>query len=284
MKELPVSIANFSEISQENYLYADKTEFLYNLVRFKKPYFLSRPRRFGKTLLISTLEAIFEGRRDLFKGFWIDGSNYDWTPYPVIHLSLNSNTIINPEALDQSLSYDLLEIADTAQVKLRGNNAVDLLKSLIRRLYTQDANKKENKQNKGVVVLIDEYDLPIINYITDDLMANAMRMFLKNFYGVLKGEGKYLRFIFITGVTKFAKISLFSELNNLADLTLNDNFATICGFTVSEFDSLFSEHLTGSLAKFKTKSWLDQEATVDDLRIRFWIGTMATLGTGKPES
>jgi hypothetical protein len=208
---------------------------------------------------VSTLKAIFEGRRDLFEGLWIGDSNYDWTPYPVIHLSMNRLDIENDKTLTNSLCRILKSIALSEDLKITDISPVDLFNSLIEKLY-----KKYDK--KGVVVLIDEYDTPILDHITSPEVAKAIRKKLKNFYGVLKGCEDYLRFTFITGVTKFTKTSLFSELNNLDDISLDKKFANICGFTHQEFDSLFKDYMDAGLGEFKTRGIYTQDKTTKDLR------------------
>ncbi|MDR0548370.1 MAG: AAA family ATPase, partial [Deltaproteobacteria bacterium] len=221
MKEIPIGIADFFEIRQENYFYADKTESLYNLLGGETPYFLSRPRRFGKTLLVSALEAILEGRRELFKGLWIDSSDYDWTPNPVVHLSLTSIVTTSVEDLNRDLSAYLQNIAKLAGLTIYETNPTTFFRTLITDLYL--------KYNRKVAVLIDEYDAPILAQIERPELAKEIRDATSSFYAVLKNVEKYRGFTFITGVTKFSKTSIFSSLNNFEDLTLDKNYATICG-------------------------------------------------------
>ncbi|MDR2140975.1 MAG: ATP-binding protein [Deltaproteobacteria bacterium] len=287
MKFIPYGIDSFPELRQSDYLYVDKTRLLYELVQHKIPYFLSRPRRFGKTLTVSSLKAILEGRRELFKGLWIDSSDYDWRPYPTVHLALNQVVTESLDSVKTSLLSHLKMIAenegllnneaeknvqppvnsDLDQPKIQFldisvlSHPVDFFNALIVKLY--------HKYNRTrVAILIDEYDAPILRRISQPILADQIRDLLKDFYGVLKASSEYRGFTFITGVTRFTKTSIFSDLNNLMDLTLNRKFASICGFTVDEFDSLFQEHLELALDELKNSDQLAPDATVSDLRAK----------------
>jgi len=198
--KLPIGVQSFSKMITGGYLYVDKTELLYQLIDEGLPYFLSRPRRFGKSITISTLAAIFEGQRELFKGLWIDNSDWDWQVYPVIRLDMSKADSESPEALKESLRYMLREIAKQYEVTLTDNLSPGLeLDQLIKQLA-----------NIGkVVVLIDEYDKPILDVIRSPEIALKNRDILKHFYGILKSEDVNLKFIFLTGVTKFSKVSVF---------------------------------------------------------------------------
>jgi hypothetical protein len=257
MKELPIGVANFTEISQQNCLYADKTKFFYKLLKVKRPYFLSRPRRFGKTLTVSVLKAILEGRRELFQGLWIDSSDYDWTPYPVIHFSLIYNHE-SPELVRQALFADLEQIARREKISIEAPSPGQSLKFLIENLRSE--------RGQPPAILLDEYDSPILNNLAKPELADQTREVLKEFFGALKAAEESRGFIFITGITKFAKVSIFSELNNLVDLTLHEDYADICGFTISEFDALFQERLEQGLEHLKFKGEIEQDATALDLR------------------
>ncbi|MDR0547961.1 MAG: AAA family ATPase, partial [Deltaproteobacteria bacterium] len=244
MKKLPIGLADFSEIISGDYIYADKTKLLYELLKERKPYFLSRPRRFGKTLLVSALEAILKGRRELFKGLWIDDSDYDWQPKPVIRLSLNGLDSSSLESLEEGLLNSLSFIAESESLTLRGLvSPVNAFTSLIVDIST--------KYQLPVSVLIDEYDAPILEQMNTPALAEAIRAKLHSFYNCLKSSKDTLGFTFITGVAKFAKVSLFSSLNHLIDLTLDKDYADICGFTLPEFDALFADHLENSLKSLK---------------------------------
>jgi hypothetical protein len=296
MNFIPSGIDSFSELRQGDYLYVDKTRLLYELVQHKIPYFLSRPRRFGKTLTVSSLKAILEGRRELFKGLWIDSSDYDWRPYPTIHLALNNVVTESLDTVKTFLLSKLKRIAeregllhsepekngqpqvnsdldqpktqppinsDLAQplVNLDSDHPVNFFEALIEKLYA-----KYNRTR--VAILIDEYDAPILSEIANPELADEIRQLLKKFYGVLKATSEYRGFTFITGVTRFAKTSIFSDLKNLEDLTVNDDFASICGFTLEEFDSIIQERLELTLTKMKLKGRLEPETTVAELRAK----------------
>ncbi len=238
MKRLPVGVSNFEKIIRNNDTYVDKTAILYELIRDPRAYFLSRPRRFGKSLTCSTLEAIFSGKRELFDGLAINDINYDWQPYPIIKFDFNSIDHRTVELVQTSLSKRLLHTAQEHAINLDATMPNhDLLFYLIDAMATQYG---------PVVIIIDEYDKPIIDHIGNDELAQQMRTFMKGFYGVLKDtsiEAK-LRFLFMTGVTKFSKISIFSELNNLDDLTLDERTATLCGYTQEELELVFGDHIT----------------------------------------
>jgi hypothetical protein len=258
MRQLPDGIADFPTLIRKNYLYADKTIFLYDLITSEKPYFLSRPRRFGKTLLVSTLAAILKGQRELFKGLWIDSSDYTWEPYPVIRLSLSSIETDSIKALKSDLISDLQGIAKSENLALQGATPPAVFKSLFDELYW--------KYNKKVAVLIDEYDAPILSKIANPKKAEGIRSTLKDFYNVLKDKEPQRGFTFITGVTKFTKTSIFSTLNNLDDLTLDENYASICGFTLEEFDTVFQEYMEPLLKSLKEDGAIAQQASIGDLR------------------
>ncbi|MDR2142145.1 MAG: AAA family ATPase [Deltaproteobacteria bacterium] len=225
MKLLPKGIASFLALRYKDFLYADKTKLLYELVNLQQPFFLSRPRRFGKSLTVSVLKSILEGRRELFKSLWIDSSDYDWRPYPVIHLSLSSIKTDSLDSVDKTLLADLQLIALREKLSFyvappdnessQDNLAIPsvFFKYLIEGLYY--------KYNRSpVAILIDEYDAPILSEITQPELADQIRKALKKFYAVLKDSEEYRGFTFITGVTKFTKTSIFSDLNNLEDLTI----------------------------------------------------------------
>ncbi len=236
MKNLPLSIQTFSDFITENYLYVDKTKQIHDLfAEGGKYYFLSRPRRFGKSVLISTLAEIFSGNKELFKGLWI----YDkiqWTPYPVINIDFSTIDYETPKKMKESIEKFLDEIALSYGVTL------DEEKSYKERFV--ELIKKLSTKNK-VVILIDEYDKPIIEYMETGKIETAkkIRKVLKNFYAVIKGSDAYLRFVFITGVSKFSKVSVFSDLNNLIDITLGEEFATLLGYTEAELQYYFSPYI-----------------------------------------
>jgi hypothetical protein len=235
LKPLPIGIQTFEEIISDGYTYVDKTQDIYNLVTGGKVYFLSRPRRFGKSLLLSTLEALFQNRRELFKGLWIDSSDYKWENHPVIRIDMTITDKTSAENLKISLK-DLLEnIAIEHEMKLRGSLLENIFSNLI-----LDLSKKYKQQ---VVVLVDEYDKPILDNITEKIIAEDVRDALRGFYSILKAQGSYIKFIFLTGVSRFSKVSIFSGLNNLKDISMDNRFAAICGYTQEELELNFQEYI-----------------------------------------
>ena len=277
LKELTDGVADFVVIRDPayNFLYADKTKLLYRLLANPfKPYFLSRPRRFGKTLLVNTLEAILQGRRELFEprqdedtgrsieGLWIAGpeSDYHWRPGPVINLSLGSAASASVEKLEEFLNGKLDDVAIKEELELTREIPQSRFAELMLKLSMKYGGQK-------VAVLIDEYDAPILNQITKPELAFDIRETLATFYATLKGSEKLRGFTLITGVTKFVQASVFSKLNNLDDLTLKEDYAAICGFTVDEeFDALFGDRLDPALERLKAEGLLTPDQTKDDLR------------------
>jgi molybdopterin converting factor small subunit len=233
MKKLSLPLNDFADVIEGNRIYVDKTKFLLPLIENKGFYFLSRPRRFGKSLLLSTFKYIFQGRKDLFKGLYIE-DKIEWKTYPVIYLDF-LNISYKDTTLAEGLKSYLRKEAKKENIVLEGDSPRDLLSELITKL------KEKYKQN--VVILIDEYDKSIVDYIDEPAQAAVNRDTLKNFFGTLKGMTVDIQFIFLTGVSKFSKVSLFSDLNNLTDLTLKENFTTALGYTQEELESYFAEYL-----------------------------------------
>ena len=236
MKKLPVGISNLREIIEEGYVYVDKSRFVYELSESGKYYFLSRPRRFGKSLFIDTLKEAFEANRALFSRLWLN-DHWDWKKrYPVIHISLGSGVIKNREELDHRIKDILYRNQKTLGVSCRESNDIPgFFGELIR-------NSAE-KFGLRTVVLVDEYDKPILDNITDPTLALEIREGLKNLYSVIKDSDAWIRFAFLTGVSKFSKVSLFSGLNNLIDITIDAEYGTICGYTEPEMLTDFAERL-----------------------------------------
>ena len=236
MKHLPIGLQSIEDIITQGFTYVDKTGILYDLVKIKGYYFLSRPRRFGKSLTCSTLEAIFQGRKELFEGLAISQTNYDWKKYPVIRFDFSGIDHETPTELRVAILELINEMAEQNQVIIKSK----LLKSAFRQLVIELANKFG-----PVVIIIDEYDKPILDHINNKEMSTKIRDLLKSFYGVLKDKevDANLRFLFITGVSKFSKVSIFSEMNNLKDLTMDERTATLCGYTQTELESVFAEHI-----------------------------------------
>lgn len=233
MKKLPIDINTFKPLIENNYLYIDKTQYIYNLITTGRYYFLSRPRRFGKSLLISTFNELFSGNKKLFKDLWIgQKSDYKWIEYPVIKLDFSDLDISSPEELKLGLSSSLDDIAKSYSIDISHKITPGLkLKTLLKTLA----------QKNKVVVLIDEYDFPLINSLDDLKVAKANQKILKNFFSVLKSLDAYLHFIFLTSVTKFAKMSVFSGLNNLNDITIHEKAAALLGYTKEEIDKYFTD-------------------------------------------
>ena len=241
MKNLPLGIQTFKNIIEDDYLYVDKTKDIYQLLAHKgKFFFLSRPRRFGKSLLVTTLEEIFLGNHELFKGLWIY-DKIEWKKYPVIRIDFSSMDIRNSETFLKSFNHQIDSFYKAHSIKVNKNvDYKDKFKDLIIEL-----SKKEK-----VVILIDEYDKPIINFVEKIDIAKENRDILKNFYETIKSCDEYIRFAFLTGVSKFSKISVFSGLNNLTDITLADRFSTITGYTEEQLYFYFAERINLLAQKF----------------------------------
>ncbi|MDW8087058.1 MAG: AAA family ATPase [Candidatus Calescibacterium sp.] len=255
-KKLPIGIQSFEEMRTNGYYYVDKTYFVSKLASEGKYYFLSRPRRFGKSLFLDTLRQAFLGKKKLFEGLYLE-NNWNWDEFhPVILINFGDGVVEDEKNLEEVMSEILLENAENYGVKLRKRLINYRLKELIVSLY--------EKYRSKVVVLIDEYDKPILDRIEGESeTVLRIREKLKNFYSVLKGADEYLRFVFITGVSKFSKVSLFSGINQLQDITLNREYATICGYTQKEFEEVFAPELAGlNLEDIRTwyngYSWLGE--------------------------
>lgn len=242
--KLPIGIQDFAKLRQGGYVYVDKTEIIYQMISQGCPYFLSRPRRFGKSLLISTLDYLFQGRRELFKGLWIETSDWSWSAHPVIRLDMSLMNTENAQLLSRSLIRALNHIAEQHGIQLEGDTPADYLSLLIQKLaYTEK-----------VVVLVDEYDKPLLDKITDPSLCLQCRDILRSFYTVLKASDQFIAFLFLTGVTKFSKVSIFSGLNNLEDITLSAAQSTLLGYTKAELDSYFQTEIS-KLAEQNNKSY-----------------------------
>src|SRR5579862_5154729 len=233
-KNLPIGIQTFSEIIQDGYVYIDKTAYIHTLITTGKCYFLARPRRFGKSLLVSTLSEIFSGNKERFTGLAIESLPYDWKKYPVISISFSDIDCTNPENLNISLKRYLQRIAKQYEINLETVNTPGaMLQDLVQMLADQNP----------VVLLIDEYDYAILKHIHKPEMVHEMRETVKNFYAVIKGLDKYLKFIFLTGVSKFSKTSIFSGLNNLNDISLDNTYNLLLGYTKDEIIQSFEPYL-----------------------------------------
>ena len=237
-KELTSFVYTFEEMIKGNFLYVDKTEFIWNLIRPDSAgYFLSRPRRFGKSLLISTLKAIFEGKKELFKGLALYNKSYDWKKYPIIHIDFSNSNLETAQDVREFLQDELNELSHTLGMPLRGHSLSKQFEYLIKDAALSSSMKK-------VVILVDEYDKPILGNIVNLPQCQKILKVLKGFYSNIKKGEKYIRLAFVTGVSKFSHVSLFSDLNNLTDITLDVDYATMLGFTDNEIRKNYADRIT----------------------------------------
>ncbi|MCY4305434.1 MAG: AAA family ATPase [Aestuariivita sp.] len=258
-QRLPISIQDFEMIRNGNFYYVDKTPLIRRLVENGNHYFLSRPRRFGKSLLVDTIGALFAGQETLFKGLDIH-QHWDWSvTHPVVRISFDRKYDL-PEDIEQNLNNQLDLIAHSAGLKCVCNKgaAPERLQCLLYHLHY--------KTGQRVAVLVDEYDKPILDVIRDPEQARANREYLCSFYGIIKGSAKYVCFVFITGVSMFSKISLFSDLNNLKDISLDPRFATICGYTDTDLDTVFAPKLK-SLDRNEIRTWYNGYSWLGEERV-----------------
>ena len=255
LKRLPIGEQDFSGLVEFNAIYADKTELIFNLYNLSKYVFLSRPRRFGKSLLISTLKYLFEGKRELFKGLWIE-NNFEWKPVPVIRIDFTAGEDASIIGLEKAIESLLDDEAKRNRVKLSKQTHSGKFAELISELYEKTGEK--------VVILVDEYDKPIVEYINNPEKALESRDILRKFYGVIKPNSDKIRLVFLTGISRFSKLSIFSELNNLADISMDEDFAAICGFTKDDLNNYFSEYKDAACKKLEiSRDELDEQ-------IKFW--------------
>ena len=259
MKKLPIGIQTFQKIrdKKENYVYVDKTDLALNLINSSGYYFLSRPRRFGKSLFLDTLKDIFEGKKELFEGLYIY-DKWDWeSTYPVIKISFGGGVTESVDDLDKTI----LRIIDDNQERLKLECKY---KDDVKNYFLELIKKAYQKYNQKVVILIDEYDKPILDNVTNKELSKKIRDRLKNIYSVIKESDQYVKFAFLTGVSKFSRVSLFSGLNNLEDISLDKKYATICGYTHQDVKSHFDERLDG----------------VDLVELKKWYNGYNFLGEG----
>ncbi|KKQ48683.1 MAG: hypothetical protein US69_C0016G0015 [candidate division TM6 bacterium GW2011_GWF2_38_10] len=237
MKNLGVSISSFENLIKGNFVYVDKTAFLYELIKNTGLYFLSRPRRFGKSLTCTTLDAIFKGKKELFKGLAISAMDYDWKEYPVIHISFAKIEHKNEKELIDNIKVSLHNYVQSYDISLDH--------ALSPGMYLAQLITKLHEKHGPIVIIIDEYDKPMLDHIGDVAMIEKIQTVMRSFYGILKDNhvNSCLRFLFITGVSRFSKISLFSELNNLEDLSMHEKCATMCGYTQHELEYNFNEYI-----------------------------------------
>jgi len=264
LQKLPVGDSSFESIRKDNQVYVDKTRHIFQMVDKGKYYFLSRPRRFGKSLTVSTLKCLFQGRKDLFEGLWIaQNTDWEWKPYPVIVIDFNEISHDTPENLKLGLESSLRNTGQTYDIQLSESLLKEQFRELILSLH--------QKTGMPVVILIDEYDKPLIDHLgkgRESLeTAKANRDILKYFLGVIKGNevSAVLRLVFITGVSKFSRVSIFSELNNLTDLTMNRHYAEMLGYTQAELETCFAEHID----RFAEECGKTREQITENLKTRY---------------
>ena len=245
LKRLPVGIQTYEKLVGSDCLYIDKTEYIYKMVNYSNYIFLSRPRRFGKSLLVSTLQAYFEGKKELFKGLYIDSVEKDWTEYPVLRFDMSLAKHMDKDRLERYLLY-ILE-----QNEKRFGLSSDHIDSNVR--LANLIHNVNSITGKKVVVLIDEYDAPLLDVSHEKETLSVLRNVMRNFYSPLKACDPYLRFVFITGITKFSQLSIFSELNNLRNISMEEGFAAICGITKDEVITQMADYI-GQMAEKNKKT------------------------------
>ncbi|MDR2471964.1 MAG: ATP-binding protein [Tannerella sp.] len=246
-RKLPIGIQTFDEIREENYIYVDKTQYLVNMIDNGKLYFYARPRRFGKSLTVSTFDALFSGKKELFKGLYAEEfmNRPDYRPSPVIRIDM-SNVTTNKgiDILELTVTRRVIEIAEKYGINIPDTYPPgEALRQLIKELAKQDGNGK-------VVILIDEYDKPYTDFYTEPQKAEEIRKMLRDFYSRIKANDEYIRFVFLTGIAKFAKFGVFSTLNNIMDISMNKQYGEMCGITEAEIERYFPEHIAATADKF----------------------------------
>jgi hypothetical protein len=257
MKTLRIGSTSFESIRENGDYYADKTEFLYELAKKPEAYFLARPPRFGKTLLLDTLGCILKGQRHLFKGLWINTANYDWATYPVIRLDMGKVVGNDAATMVKRISGLLADMASLENLPLPESNPSDMLRSFVLSLFA--------KYKKSVAILIDEYDAPILEHIQEPTKAQGFLNAFSDFYGTLKTCAGLIGHVFITGITRFKKSTIFSKFV-LKDLTVDRKFSAICGLTVPDMENLLFDYQQNTLNSLRGRGVIAPRSTVDDLR------------------
>ena len=257
LKRLPVGIQTFEKIRENDMLYIDKTEYIWNMIHLSNYIFLSRPRRFGKSLLVSTLQAYYEGRKDLFKGLFIETVEKDWTEYPVLRLSMASGKHMEKEQLERYLGNRLAEYEGKYGITNPATDNNDRFTALIQAAY--------EKTGKKVVILIDEYDAPLLDVVHEKETLPVLRNVMRNFYSPLKDCDPYLQFVFLTGITKFSQLSIFSELNNLKNISMRTDYAAVCGITEEEMLTQMSDYIDD----FAEAQQITREGAIEGLKQQY---------------
>ena len=257
LKRLPVGIQTFSEVINLDCLYIDKTEYIWNMVHLSKYIFLNRPRRFGKSLLVSTLQAYFEGKRELFKGLAMERLEKEWVEYPVLRFSMASGKHMEKDQLERYLGNRLAEYEGMYGITHPATDNNDRFTALIQAAY--------HKTGKKVVILIDEYDAPLLDVVHEDTMLPVLRNVMRNFYSPLKASDPYLQFVFLTGITKFSQLSIFSELNNLKNISMRPDYAGVCGITEEEMLTQMTDYIDD----FAQAQQITREETITGLKRQY---------------
>ena len=266
-KPLPTGIQTFQKIIEGDYLYVDKTQHIYELIQNPAGvYFLARPRRFGKSLLISTLAEVFKGHKDLFQGLWLHTSPYPWPTHPVIRIDFSRHAVKTAATLERAIDFFLEGIAVDYKLTLKGFDYQSRFDNLIQQLG----------QERQVVILIDEYDKPLIDNLENLAEAQQIQAVLKNFYTLIKAMDQYIRFVFITGISKFSRVGVFWAMNNLTDLTLSPPFATLLGLTQGEIEANFQAHITA----FAQNNNLSEADLLEQMKQ--WYNGFCFVGNSEP--
>ena len=253
----PIGIQDFVKLRQGGFAYVDKTKFVYKLADEGSYYFLSRPRRFGKSLFLSTLEAYFHGRKELFEGLAIYDMEKEWKSHPIFYIDLNTANF-----RDENSLYEVLNSHVSVWEEMYGAREYETTLAL---RFKGVIARAAEKEGRGVVILIDEYDKPILQTLRNEELQERHRSLLKSFYSVLKTQDRYIRFAFITGVTKFGKVSVFSDLNNLMDISMDQRYISICGMTQNELLYNFREGIEQLCEAYGDT----EEETLNKLKIRY---------------
>lgn len=254
---LPIGIQSFKEIRTNNYLYIDKTEQIFNLIESGKVYFLSRPRRFGKSLLVSTMDAFFSGKKDLFSGLTIEKSEKDWESYPVFYFDFGGKEYKTRKDLEEKL-FNILD-------NIKAKYELSTTQTVPELIFSELIKSASEKYGKNVVVLVDEYDKALLETVENKTENEDCRSLLRGFFGVLKPCDAYLKFVFITGVTKFSKVSIFSDLNQLNDISLSTSAQDICGITQRELENYFSDEIKA----LACENAITEEECLKDLKDKY---------------